>query len=77
MVLTVLLQAQTTFHQPSYFIPVFVGNVCGGRHRLVGGRGAWFRSRPRVWPISTMVFVGGSLFAIVSSSVSGGWRLEC
>lgn len=55
MVLTVLLQAQTTFHQPSYFIPVFVGMFLAGaiawlvaavlgfaRSRAFGRSARWF-----------------------------------
>jgi hypothetical protein len=55
MVLTVLLQTPTTFHQPSYFIPVFVGMFLAGaiawlvaavlgfaRARAFGPSARWF-----------------------------------
>jgi hypothetical protein len=55
MVLTVLLQTPTTFHQPSYFIPVFVGMFIAGaiawlvaavlgfaRARAFGPSARWF-----------------------------------
>jgi hypothetical protein len=55
MVLTVLLQTPTTFHQPSYFIPVFIGMFLAGaiawlvaavlgfaRARAFGPSARWF-----------------------------------
>lgn len=55
MVLTVLLQTPTTFHQPNYFVPVFVGMFLAGaiawlvaavlgfaRARAFGPSARWF-----------------------------------
>ena len=55
MVLTVLLQTPTTYHQPSYFVPIFVGMFVAGaiawlvaavlgfaRARAFGPSAKWF-----------------------------------